>query len=375
LEEVFYDFVFLEEDRVFARGGAGEYFEFPNAQLDSFKIYDKTHGIIDWQIENMSYKNGKVYSAHGSKGFTIFDVAQQKAIYTRQFNPPVNVFRIDDVAESETGKVFLATNYGIFTWNQAQDTIDWYNESPEMQPTKMLFINENNIWVGNLNEGIHRWNGSSWKWYFTHHGLGGNSTYEIALDSTGIIWAATSKGLSKFNGDTTWTNYNAASGLAGSLTWAVAVDPLNNVWVGTEKGVSYLNRQTNTWRSWDTSTGLPSNIIESIAISPKGDVVVGTNRGPARYQGSIKTTGIAAGRYSKATGPNLGVHHIGGSTLFTWDKKISAQQIYFYTLNGKLLHSQKLGSETEYVWKNLASNVFIVQLKHAGGSIRRMVGG
>ena len=59
------------------------------------------------------------------------------------------------------------------------------------------------------------------------------------MDHTGRLWFGTSKGVSRYDGES-FSNFNVESGLPGNHVYAIAATNGDDVWVGTRNGVARL---------------------------------------------------------------------------------------------------------------------------------------
>jgi ligand-binding sensor domain-containing protein len=157
-------------------------------------------------------------------------------------------------------------------------------------------------------------------------------TMAITIDSLGIKWFGTSKGVTKFDG-TTWTNYNTTNGLANNFVSAIAIDPKGNKWFGTEKGVSVYN--DTSWTTYNTSNGLVNNKVYSIAFDSLGNAWIGTYGGLSKFDGvnwvnyttfnglvsnHVRAIGIDA-LGNKWIGTPDGISKFDGTTFTTYNTK------------------------------------------------------
>jgi hypothetical protein len=119
--------------------------------------------------------------------------------------------------------------------------------------------------------GIYRYNGS-WTRYTSSNGLVSNNLSDAYIDSSGNVWAATDRGVSKFNGSSweSWTTDN--SNLATNIVTSVDGDSDGKIWF-----VSTYNSDTSTMGG--TSTYSPSDGSWSYYSIRNGD----DNFGSAQY--------------------------------------------------------------------------------------------
>ncbi len=122
--------------------------------------------------------------------------------------------------------------------------------------------------------------------YTTSSGLAGNTVKRIAIDAQGNKWFATDNGVSKFNGST-WTTYRTANGLVSNIVNAVAIDQLGRKWFGTPYGVSMFDG--TAWTTYTTADGLVDNYIYDIAVDDQGNIWFGTSSGASRFDGTTWT--------------------------------------------------------------------------------------
>ncbi|HZR46049.1 MAG TPA: two-component regulator propeller domain-containing protein [Candidatus Manganitrophaceae bacterium] len=92
-------------------------------------------------------------------------------------------------------------------------------------------------WFGTWGGGLSRFDGKQFKNYTTADGLPGNIINAVEIDSKGIMWIGTNKGVSRFDGKT-FKNFNSTNGLLGDYVYSIAIDPEGNKWFGTFGGVS-----------------------------------------------------------------------------------------------------------------------------------------
>lgn len=142
-------------------------------------------------------------------------------------------------------------------------------------------------WLGTQN-GLAKFNDTSWTVYTTSNGLIDNYINCVASDQNNNIWIGTDFGVSKFDG-INWTSYTTADGLISNTIADIAIDIDGSIWIGTNSGLSHLSG--STWTSFTTANGLANNMISTIAIDDAGNKWIGTwIGGLSKYNGSTFTT-------------------------------------------------------------------------------------
>ena len=84
--------------------------------------------------------------------------------------------------------------------------------------------------------------------YGTKDGLPGGGVTAIARDSSGTMWAATSRGLARLV-DGSWEAIDTAAGFPGGYTEPVFVDRSGSVWAAAEEGSTFYREGRRTSRS------------------------------------------------------------------------------------------------------------------------------
>ena len=87
----------------------------------------------------------------------------------------------------------------------------------------------------------------------TSTSLCNNNVYAIATDAQSNIWIGTNDGLSKYDGST-WVTYTAPDYLGSNEVTSIAKDTDGNMWFGTYGGVSKYDGAD--WIIYTTTDGL-----------------------------------------------------------------------------------------------------------------------
>jgi|GEM_PF-4237275 len=98
----------------------------------------------------------------------------------------------------------------------------------------------------------------------------------------GIIWAATTVGLVRFNtGNGKTKHYSTAQGLRGEKISGILDDERGNLWLTTDRGIIRFHRKTETFVAYGTQEGLLSNDYQLGCAyqSREGDFLFGSVNG------------------------------------------------------------------------------------------------
>jgi len=131
-----------------------------------------------------------------------------------------------------------------------------------------------NKWLGTYGGGLSRFDGRQWTsftpygggetnygpgWtiYPAGAGLGDLWVYDIFFDTGDIIWIATWKGLSRFDGKS-FKTYLEKDGLLDKWVYAIAKDKQGVLWFGTEGGVNSFDGEN--WKGYTHRDGLGTDV-------------------------------------------------------------------------------------------------------------------
>lgn len=145
-------------------------------------------------------------------------------------------------------------------------------------------IDQNNIWVGTLNNGLQFFDGQNYIVYNNNNSpIPGNRVYDLILDSDGRIWIATNEGLAVKDNEN-WTIYSSEnSNLPGNAVISLLQEEQGRIWFGTDAGV--INGLYGTVYTSENS-GLPGNQILDILMDHNGLIWFGTDKGIACFDGN-----------------------------------------------------------------------------------------
>jgi ligand-binding sensor domain-containing protein len=78
-------------------------------------------------------------------------------------------------------------------------------------------------------------------------GMAGNIVYSIAQSPDGVLWFGTDQGLTRYDG-TSWKQYRKQDGLLDNNVYSIAIAPNGDVWVGTKNGVARMAKRDGAKR-------------------------------------------------------------------------------------------------------------------------------
>ncbi|MFQ5543353.1 MAG: two-component regulator propeller domain-containing protein [Nitrospiria bacterium] len=139
---------------------------------------------------------------------------------------------------------------------------------------KVAIDNNKIVWIGTYGGGLSRFDGKEWEvftpygrgkttydrsWtkYLGGEGLGDLWVYDVFFDRDGIVWIATWKGISLFNGKT-FKTYTEKDDLLDRWVYAIAKDREGVFWFGTEGGLNRFDGKN--WSGYTHKDGLGADI-------------------------------------------------------------------------------------------------------------------
>jgi ligand-binding sensor domain-containing protein len=96
----------------------------------------------------------------------------------------------------------------------------------------------------------------TWYKFTTTDGLPSNAIKDILFDKNGILWIATTSGVSKYNG-TTFQNYTTADGLHSNAIGRLYCDNQNRIWAIGDYSAPGLSIYNGTWQAFNKNSSVP----------------------------------------------------------------------------------------------------------------------
>jgi streptogramin lyase len=171
---------------------------------------------------------------------------------------------------------------------------------------KVAIDRQDNKWFATEN-GVLKFDNTNWVKYDTTIGLASNDAYSVLIDHLGNKWFGSfnyyndSVGFVTMFDNVNWTKYNvidSPSGYGYSAINDIAEDSVGNIWFATSSGVSMFNR--TIWKYYHVKDGLPSNFIRCIVTDKFGNKWFGTQNGLSKFNG---TTWITYNTPDSISGP------------------------------------------------------------------------
>ena len=119
--------------------------------------------------------------------------------------------------------------------------------------------------------------------------IGANVIWDLHLDSNGILWLATERGLSRYDLKTdTFINYPISSTPERNVVRGLVEDEHENLWMATFGGLVKFNKGTEQLYHFpvnaDDPNAMPNQLLTSITTDSQGGYWIGSVHGLSHYQ-------------------------------------------------------------------------------------------
>lgn len=219
-----------------------------------------------------------------------------------QYNPAVPVGlssnKVNAIYEDERGIIWVGTEAGLDWLDPSSGLITHVKGEPDnpltLNGSQITAISEDmrgNIWVATADAGLNRYSPDeeTFRRYVYDEALKericSRAIVAIAQDHSGILWLATSNGLSRLNPisgyATCYRNDPAApESLSDNQVQTVFVDRFGRVWIGTARGLDYFIPETEAFGHIASDPISPNSLsaetVYSIYQDRGGVIWVGT---------------------------------------------------------------------------------------------------
>lgn len=269
--------------------------------------FSTQNGLIHSEVYPM-YRDSKDTVWIGtSKGLSLYRDGKFEPFELTTLDPTVapkyqwrpGLMSVQSLFEDDNGKMWVGLNGGIFLVEDgtAEMLIEGYHVHAIRKDSK------GNIWAAS-NKGILRYNDYKvTAEYTTKDGLLNDFMTFIFEDSKGVMWFGGSGGLSKFeNGK--FTNYTTKEGLVGNYVRTIYEDADGTFWIGTyDEGMSRL--KDGKFFSYKEENGLYNSGVFAIEEDAAGFFWISSNRGIYRVKKS-ELHDLADGKIAKINSVGYG---------------------------------------------------------------------
>jgi ligand-binding sensor domain-containing protein len=275
--------VTVDKNNIVYAGSAGNgFFSFDG------KTWQSYYNSLGVQINCCTIDGNNVLLFGTPRGFVAYNAPAIKEYGFKTSG--LTDFRVQTVTIDKENNWYIGTQGGLNEVYQPNGAINWLSLNTQYIVASAV-DNNDNVWVGLLNNGVAYKNTSDkWLYYSTSNSiLQSDNVTAIAAGPTGEIWIGYGldnkfgHGLTCFDGSK-WTNYNPIPYY--SKVAAIFIDKKNIKWVATNQGlVMFTSPASYTLFDYD-NTGLNINGVSGIAEDSHGNIWISTNTGLYEYKGN-----------------------------------------------------------------------------------------
>jgi signal transduction histidine kinase/streptogramin lyase len=206
---------------------------------------------------------------------------------------PKSVNTVSDIILSGDGDFWISTYAGIFVLDENSRAISPFKPHEKgLHTNYFLSVFEDisgDFWFG-TNTGIYKYERAidSFEWYkYQSNDMAQSPAFNFvggfADLGDGYLWMATyGGGLSKLNiGSKTFEHFSIQNGLANAVLNALATDENGDFWLSTNKGISHFDRKSERFINYWKEDGLYFNefVLNSLTKNSVGELFFGTPSG------------------------------------------------------------------------------------------------
>jgi ligand-binding sensor domain-containing protein len=192
---------------------------------------------------------------------------------------------INSILEDKAGNIWIGTQgRGVSRYDGLKFTSYWREFGSSARIKNMAEGDSGKIWI-NTEAGIKYYDPGSdsiFSLHLTQPELSGNSFICLKADKAGNIWLGSSKGAICCNPEKNQITeiLTEANGLASDYIYCIHEDKAGKLWFGTNKGISCYDALTKVKpKNYTTKDGLISNVVRNIVEDSKGKLWCGTAGG------------------------------------------------------------------------------------------------
>ena len=260
--------------------------QFDPAQESCLSTHD---GNRDYYLTDMATgADEDVYFSTYGGGIWAYDGSKWRNLLLQEDQLVGNF--VEDFAESNDGKLWVATDLGIQRFEPGNVEASWEtfpagDGGPPSRWAQGVYVDPSSkVWFAHDSKRASSFDGSTWSRYGEEEGIIG-SVNAIAFDKDGTPYIGTSEGLLIMGG----ALLTDADGLPNKVVRSLYADG-DTIWIGTVDGLANFENGSVEVVLDSTSAGLPSDNISVIVKDGDDSLLLGTPNGLARYDGEQVVT-------------------------------------------------------------------------------------
>ena len=258
-------------------------------------------GVAHWFGEEDGYDFGEVYYLAPGNGDELWFSGSSGLVHFR--NGEFELFTKENGLDSDDiysiypdgeGSVWVGTASGLCRLRNGEVALESPGESSPYNPINFFLEDrEKNLWAGRTNNGLFCYRDGPVATFAVEEGLGHNMVRAIVEARNGEIVIGTDQGIHFFDGQS-FRSMTTEQGLAENVVTSLAVGPDGGVWVGGTKGTVTKVLGSQRQRFDLGLAGMPNNLVCALTFDREGRLWIGSETG---------IDILEDGRFSRPGGP------------------------------------------------------------------------
>lgn len=237
---------------------------------------------------------GHLWFGTNGNGVVRFDPASgQYRTYAHAASDPrsLNHNRVTVVHVDRAGRVWVATDFGLSRWDPSTQDFSTFRPQPRILAQYRSIAEDASgvLWLATSSRGVQRFDPGTGTFTIFDTELraalppGHNRVNSVHVDRTGMVWAATFRGLGKLDPRTaTFTSYASRSGLPADMVIGILGDDDGHLWLSSPNGLSKFDPRTESFTNYHASDGLLTDRFGNPVVATRssgGEMFFGSQNG------------------------------------------------------------------------------------------------
>jgi diguanylate cyclase (GGDEF)-like protein len=198
------------------------------------RVFGQSDGLPEGTIYSLTEDGNGAIWASTRQGLARIEGDRVQMFGRAQGMPPGASFAIQVAPK---GGLYVGTEHGVYFGENGRFRKLSENFPDEAIPSLQV-DGSGALWIGTVNRGLMRWNGSKLETFDTASGLPNNRVASLLADREGSLWVGTNAGLLRF-ADTPFITIDTHTGLSDDYVRSVIEARDGSIWIGTARGLDH----------------------------------------------------------------------------------------------------------------------------------------
>jgi len=243
------------------------------------------HQRVKCAIED---RNGNIWFGT-ERSISVYDGKRWKS-YTKDDGLVSNTIRA--LYEDRDGNIWIGTRQGVSKFDGKSFTNFTTADGLTHNVVRSIKQSSDGTMYFGTSHGVSIFDGQNWSALTTENGLIGNIVLTVYIDRDDDIWIGTRDGISRYDG-ARFTNYTQEDGLSFNICRFI-IQSGDYYYFGTTRGVNRFDGQS-TFKLYDSKNGMAASEVsqEACVVDKEGNLWVGTVKGLSKINTSLEIANVA----------------------------------------------------------------------------------